>query len=500
MYRINVPSFQNSTLAVVQSDVVLQCAVCGCLRPLEVATFVRSIAFSRVCKGGSCSHPLERNLIHTSFGKQSIHGFPMVSHVKVLGAICFCLMHQTCSFLRRCVQVGPVLAAQPPNAHLWSSGRDVRRAGTGQVHRTIFEKAMEASEQGLNYMKIIQHMLCKHVHNTVGFTEPLRCWGKWMEIEVWFLGSFWVMSLFMPSPHGMFVLQAFAQTKKHKTHPVLSQSHHHGSHSSCEPLVILVVATIGVAGGTGVGLVLVHAMRNCGCSSSPDLPDRVEGGITPTKTFKIFKAEDIEALTPLSAELKGKLVKNSSVPYKFSFVVGKGFSRTRRSPVYHAGLLIVGKFEEAGQEFPYIFADRWLDCVRVTLFKEKRAALAQLREIAVFDIPLTDCDEIPAFTTFTPAGDLVQYVQDDLAKHHWFPHRTGFGKSHDHQLYRLCDPWRNACGRPRGRELCKDLCWGHWSSERALIPAWRWLSLGVRPQPHGSVSRFHHSIHASAVL
>ena len=34
----------------------------------------------------------------------------------------------------------------------------------------------------------------------------------------------------------------------------------------------------------------------------------------------------------------------------------------------------------------------------------------------VNDVPLTDCDETPAFTSFTPAGDLVQYVQEDLAK------------------------------------------------------------------------------------
>ncbi|CAL1127836.1 unnamed protein product [Cladocopium goreaui] len=108
-------------------------------------------------------------------------------------------------------------------------------------------------------------------------------------------------------------------------------------------------------------------------------------GVALTKTFKIFKAEDIEALTPLSAELQGKLIKNSSVPYKFSFVVGRP-------------------------------AKSFTTCVRVTLFKEKSAALARIRDTMVNDVPLTDCDETPAFTSFTPAGDLVQYVQEDLAK------------------------------------------------------------------------------------
>jgi hypothetical protein len=192
-----------------------------------------------------------------------------------------------------------------------------------------------------------------------------------------------------------------------------------------EEVVMLAVAVFGTV---GVGLVLSEVMQNCGCSKCPHLPDRVEGGVALTKTFKISKAEDIEALTPLSAELQGKLIKNSSVPYKFSFVVGKGFSETRRSPVYHAGLLIVGKFEETGQEFHYMFADRWLDCVRVTLFKEKSAALARIRDIVVNDVPLTDCDETPAFTSFTPAGNLVQYVQEDLAKK---PSVTGFKSETD---------------------------------------------------------------------
>ena len=97
-------------------------------------------------------------------------------------------------------------------------------------------------------------------------------------------------------------------------------------------------------------------------------------------------------------------------------MVGKGFSETRSSPVYHAGLLIVGKFEEAGQEFQYMLADRWNECVRVILFKENLAALAHIRKSVVYGIPLTDCDETPAFTSFVPAGDLVQYVQEDLSK------------------------------------------------------------------------------------
>lgn len=192
-----------------------------------------------------------------------------------------------------------------------------------------------------------------------------------------------------------------------------------------EEVVMLAVA---VFGSVGVGLLFAEVMQNCSYSKCPHHPDRVEGGVALTKTFKILKVEDIEALTPLSAELQGKLIKNSSVPYKFSFVVGKGFSETRRSPVYHAGLLIVGKFEETGQEFHYMFVDRWLDCVRVTLFKEKSAALARIRDTEVNDIPLTDCDETPAFTSFTPAGDMVQYVQEDLAKK---PSVTGFKSEKD---------------------------------------------------------------------
>lgn len=61
-------------------------------------------------------------------------------------------------------------------------------------------------------------------------------------------------------------------------------------------------------------------------------------------------------------------------------------------------------------------AKSFTTCVRVTLFKEKSAALARIRDTMVNDVPLTDCDETPAFTSFTPAGDLVQYVQEDLAK------------------------------------------------------------------------------------
>ena len=142
----------------------------------------------------------------------------------------------------------------------------------------------------------------------------------------------------------------------------------------------------------------------------------VEGGVAITRTFKIFKIEDIEALTSVSAELTGQQVKNSSVPYKVSFVVAKGFSESQPNPVYHAGLLIVGTFKVSDQDFDYLLADRWMDCVRVTFFKHKLAALNRFREIAVCGIPLTDCDETPAFTTRTPAQDLVQYVQEDLDK------------------------------------------------------------------------------------
>ncbi len=178
-------------------------------------------------------------------------------------------------------------------------------------------------------------------------------------------------------------------------------------------LVVLGVAT--VAGVAAVALTgIVEALQNCSCGNAPDIPDVFEAGVPLTKTFKVSEVQEIEALTLMSAQLKGHQIKNSSVPYSFSFVVGKGSSTSRR--VYHAGVLIQGQFDVQGDKFDYMLAERWCDGINVMFFTTKAMVLAHFQKITVRTIPLTDCSESPTFHSTVAAIDMVQYVQDDLGR------------------------------------------------------------------------------------
>ena len=176
---------------------------------------------------------------------------------------------------------------------------------------------------------------------------------------------------------------------------------------------------LGVSVACAATLTLVatlDALQNCSCGKAPHIPDVFEVGVPLTKTLKVSEVQEIEALTLMSAQLKGHQIKNSSVPYSFSFVVGKGSSESRR--VYHAVVLIHGQFDVQGDKFDYMLAERWCDGINVIFFTEKAMVFSHLQKITVGPdaIPLTDCSESPTFHSMVPAIDMVQFVQDDLGR------------------------------------------------------------------------------------
>lgn len=181
---------------------------------------------------------------------------------------------------------------------------------------------------------------------------------------------------------------------------------------------VFVVLGVGAAACVAAGALaaILEALQNCSCGNAPDIPDVFEHGVPLTKTLKVSEVQEIEALTLMSAQLKGHQIKNSSVPYSFSFVVGKGSSTGRR--VYHAVVLIHGQFDVQGDKFDYMLAERWCDGINVIFFTEKAMVFSHLQKITVGPdaIPLTDCSESPTFHSMVPAIDMVQYVQDDLGR------------------------------------------------------------------------------------
>lgn len=156
---------------------------------------------------------------------------------------------------------------------------------------------------------------------------------------------------------------------------------------------VFVVLGVGAAACVAAGALaaILEALQNCSCGNAPDIPDVFEHGVPLTKTLKVSEVQEIEALTLMSAQLKGHQIKNSSVPYSFSFVVGKGSSTGRR--VYHAVVLIHGQFDVQGDKFDYMLAERWCDGINVIFFTEKAMVFSHLQKITVGPdaIPLTDC-------------------------------------------------------------------------------------------------------------
>ena len=150
-----------------------------------------------------------------------------------------------------------------------------------------------------------------------------------------------------------------------------------------EVIALVGLVVVGAVGTATVGVLLVDALQGCDLCPSPQEPDVVEDGVALTRNFKLETPGDIQALTLVSAKLKGQDVKNSSVPYQFTMVVGKAFNETRQRMVYHAGLLIVGKFAVETEEFDYMLADRFNDAVEVTFYKDKVTALGRFRRIKV---------------------------------------------------------------------------------------------------------------------
>ena len=171
--------------------------------------------------------------------------------------------------------------------------------------------------------------------------------------------------------------------------------------------MILIVAATAVGGALALA-VIDQAVRNCPCDAAPVVVQ------TESIEIKLMHADQLSAQDLMSAMLKGNHISNSAVPYRFSLIVGKGFGQQRT--VYHAGIMIIGKFKVNGEDYDHLLAERWLDSVTIRLYQSKQKVLERFRLISVHEIPLTDCDETPLFTSKTPAPEMVEYVREDLGK------------------------------------------------------------------------------------
>ena len=176
-----------------------------------------------------------------------------------------------------------------------------------------------------------------------------------------------------------------------------------------EAIAALLVIT---AAGVGTSLLFVaidQAVQNSGCGAAPEVvqPESIE--------IKLKQGDRMSAEDLMTATLKGSRISSSAVPYRFNLIVGKGVGHRGRR-VYHAGIMIVGKFKVNGEDYDHLLAERWMDSVTIRFYRSKLEILDRFRLITVGDIPLTDCDETPSFTSVTAAPEMVEYIREDLGK------------------------------------------------------------------------------------
>ncbi|CAJ1386131.1 unnamed protein product [Effrenium voratum] len=165
---------------------------------------------------------------------------------------------------------------------------------------------------------------------------------------------------------------------------------------------------LGLGFSFGVAAAFELAMQSCSCGDAPDI---VQSDVVK---FKVTDNSEISASSLMSATLCGTAVQNQTVPYTFSFLIGKGLSDGR--PMYHAGLLLGGSFDVSGEAYKYAFAERWNGSVLVTFSKDKHQVLSRLKQIWVGGVLLDDCKETPEFGSVSPAPDMVTFVHEELAR------------------------------------------------------------------------------------
>ena len=183
---------------------------------------------------------------------------------------------------------------------------------------------------------------------------------------------------------------------------------------AAEEIIALVLGGTIVVGGVAAAVAFSDVVQHSSCAACAAAPDAVRTSGNVKTTFRIKHREDISALSLVSAVLEGTEVLNKKVPYGFSFVIGKG--ENPKQPAYHAGILINGDFDVEGNNYPFMFVDRWKDALVVNFYREKRQALERLKSIQVGRVLLTDCNETPTFSSWTTANDMVQFAQEELLR------------------------------------------------------------------------------------
>ena len=179
-----------------------------------------------------------------------------------------------------------------------------------------------------------------------------------------------------------------------------------------EIIALVVLGVMGTAAAVAGGVMLATATQNCSCGAAPTIIQ------ANSEAFKITAASDISALSMVSAALQGQTVRNSKVPFNFSFVIGKGGSSGK--PAYHAGVLIEGDFDVSGSAFNFMFVDRWKDGVVITFYETRQQAFDRLRKISVQTVSdtflLTDCSETPQYSSLSPATAMATFVHEELKR------------------------------------------------------------------------------------
>mmetsp|Transcript_68163 Transcript_68163/g.197604 ORF Transcript_68163/g.197604 Transcript_68163/m.197604 type:complete len:166 (-) Transcript_68163:172-669(-) len=109
----------------------------------------------------------------------------------------------------------------------------------------------------------------------------------------------------------------------------------------------------------------------------------------------------------------GTVITNSQVPFGFRALIGAGRAQSGK-PMFHAGLLLSGRFGVCGKTYGYLFVDRWSDGIRVHLLERKQEALARIQAVLVDGALLTDCSESPEFQSLVPAEVLLDFLKRDF--------------------------------------------------------------------------------------